>query len=647
MKNTKEPSQNEILLRRLRQIVLQNLTNEQFSVERFSKEVGLSRSHLHRKLKLLTGKSISQFIREIRLEEAKQLLEDNHATASEVAFMVGFSSSSYFNTCFNAFYGFPPGELKKRKSDKSAAPKLEPSIITEQTAPIVPTKSATWRKSILLFIILLGALLLSALLLPMIRPTADSPQYNSIAILPLDYLSADPTKQYLALGIQDALIGAIGEQSSMRVISRISTQRFSKKHRLLKEIAHDLGVDAILEGSFYHQGDHIRLRLQLVGAFPSEKQLWSEEYQMLFDDMLATQSELVQNISTAIQSILIPDSENTPNKLTSVDPKALEAYLKGMFYWNKLTEEDLNTAMKYFELALEIDPHYAPALSGMSLVWVGRMQQGLTSYYEGGSNMKIIDIKAKLMSLNLDLPEIHYALGVQSCWVDWNYELAEKELKKAIALNPNHSSARAYLSHVLNILHKPVEAMEQIDIALRLDPYNPLFQALNGMNMLYARQFDKAIGALSKTLVDAPTDPVALSTLRTAYHMKGFYPQALDIWITSYAAKEDQAAVEALMRGNRSGGYEQALATLAKTLIDRSDSIYVTPWQIGTLYTRAGNKKEALSWLEKAYEAHDSNMPYIGVDPIFEFLWNEQRFQNLLVQMELPLEKHPLASSSY
>lgn len=647
MKNTKEPSQNQILLRRLRQIVLQNLTNEQFSVELFSKEVGLSRSHLHRKLKLLTGKSTSQFIREIRLEEAKQLLEDNHATASEVAFMVGFSSSSYFNTCFNTFYGFPPGELKKRNSKKFVTTKLEPSIITERYSQVAPAKSTTWQKSILLFIIISGALLLSALLLPMIRPTADSPQYNSIAILPLDYLSADPTQQYLAQGIQDALIGAIGEQSNMHVISKASTKRFNKKHRLLQEVALDLGVDAILEGSFYHQGDHIRLRLQLVGAFPAEKQLWSEEYQLLFDDMLATQNELVQNISTAIQSILAPESENSPKKLTSVNPEALEAYLKGMFYWDKLTEENLNTAMKYFELALEIDPNYAPALSGMSLVWVGRMQQGLTSYFEGGSNMKIIDIKAKLMALNLDLPEIHYALGVQSCWVDWNYEMAEKELKKAIALNPNHSSARAYLSHVLNILHKPAEAMEQIEIALKLDPYNPLFQALNGMNMLYARQFDKAINTLSKILVDAPTDPVALSTLRTAYHMKGFYPQALDTWITSYAAKEDQAAVEALMRGNRSGGYAQALATLAETLIDRSDSIYVTPWQIGTLYTRAGNKKEALSWLEKAYEAHDSNMPYIGVDPIFEFLWNEDRFQNLLVQMKLPKAKHPLASSRY
>ncbi len=175
MKNTKEPSQNEILLRRLRQIVLLNLTNEQFSVERFSKEVGISRSHLHRKLKLLTGKSISQFIREIRLEEAKQLLEDNHATASEVAFMVGFSSSSYFNTCFHAFYGFPPGELKRRNSDRSSLSKLERPPLIDKRPEEVPSNAISWQKGLVLFIIVLMALLLSALLLPMIRPLAELP----------------------------------------------------------------------------------------------------------------------------------------------------------------------------------------------------------------------------------------------------------------------------------------------------------------------------------------------------------------------------------------------------------------------------------------------------------------------------------------
>jgi tetratricopeptide (TPR) repeat protein len=185
--------------------------------------------------------------------------------------------------------------------------------------------------------------------------------------------------------------------------------------------------------------------------------------------------------------------------------------------------------------------------------------------------------------------------------------------------------------------------MEQIQTALDLDPFNPLFLALYGMDMLYARQFDKAIELLSKTLETAPTDPVALATLRTAYHMKGMYPEALEVWITTYAAKEDQEAIEALMRGNREGGYQAALETLAQTLIARSDTIYITPWQIATLYTRAGKKKEAIDWLEKAFDAHDSNMPYIGVDPIFDILWEEKRFQNLLKQMNLPLVKHPLA----
>jgi len=273
------------------------------------------------------------------------------------------------------------------------------------------------------------------------------------------------------------------------------------------------------------------------------------------------------------------------------------------------------------------------------------MQQRLASYFEGGAQTEIASQKAKTLALGQDLPDIHFTLAAIACWLEWKFEKSEREFRAGLALNPNAAMARAYFSHVLNIRHKPEEAMEQIEMALKLDPFNPLFRALYSMDLNYARRYDYAIEMLTKILDKAPDDPVALSSLRTTYHMKGMFPEALEIWRTSYAARGDQEAVEVLLRGDQEGGYEEALRQLAELLIERSATTFVTPWQVATLYIRAGMKDEALEWLEKAYQAHDPNMPYIGVDPIFEIFYGDPRYQDLLKRMGLPQTPHPLANS--
>ncbi|MCB0628119.1 MAG: helix-turn-helix domain-containing protein [Saprospiraceae bacterium] len=644
MKHADDLNQDDVFLQKLTQIVLDNLENEQFSVEHLSDQIGMSRSHLFRKIKTLRGQSVSQFIRQIRLERAMELLQNNVATSSEIAYRVGFSSPSYFNKCFHDHYGFSPGEVRKQAAggdffnipDDVSSKQTQP----ENTTTDVPSDKGGWKKWVLTAVILLILLIVGWYLL---APSTDLSDTASIAILPLRYPVSDPEQEYLAVGLHDALIGAVGQISALRVISRTSTLRYRDEQKLLPEIATELGVSTILEGSVLGAGDSAHIQLQLIDVFPRERQIWSKEYPIDLRHILEQQSDMVRNIAREIHVRLTPREQDQLARTPMVDPEAYKAYMKGKFYWDKLTEKDLNTSMKYFELALRIDSTYALAYSGIALVWVGRMQQGLSSYFEGGAQMKIAELKTKMFALGQDLSDVHFLLGGIACWVEYDYEKAEKELRHAIDLNPNASTARAYLSHVLNIRHKPEEAMEQIDKAIDLDPFNPLFRALYGMDLLYARQFDKAINILTKTLEKAPTDPVALSTLRTAYHMTGQYDEALEIWKTSYAAREDQEAVAVLMRGAQQGGYQEALKQLAELLIHRSETTYVTPWQIGTLYTRAGMKEEALEWLEKAYEAHDNNMPYIGVDPIFDIFHSDPRFQDLLKHMNLPLRPHPLA----
>lgn len=179
--------------------------------------------------------------------------------------------------------------------------------------------------------------------------------------------------------------------------------------------------------------------------------------------------------------------------------------------------------------------------------------------------------------------------------------------------------------------------MAHIERALELDPFNVLFRDFYGMALILARRYDDAIALLRETFRTAPNNLQVMSTLKSAYHHKHMYEEALEIWKRSFAARGDQEAEEALALGYAEAGYSGALSRVAEMMIVRSRTTFVTPYQIGTLYTRAGKNDEALEWLEKAFEAHDPNMPYIGVDPIFDILRNEPRFQDLLQRMNLPL----------
>lgn len=289
--------------------------------------------------------------------------------------------------------------------------------------------------------------------------------------------------------------------------------------------------------------------------------------------------------------------------------------------------------MKYFELALEKDPKYAPAYAGIANVWAGFQQQGFVSAAEAMPRRKAAALKA--LELDSSMAEVHYTLAGIDTWGDWDWVSGDRAYRRAIESNPNYPDPRAYYSHLLYIMRRPEEAMAQIQRALELDPLSTLFQDLYAMDLMYERRYDDAVALLRKILDTAPNDAIALSTLRSAYHMKRMYKEALDAWKASYAARGDHEAEDALARGFAENGYQRALQRVAETLIARSKTTYVTPWQIGTLYTRAGMNNQALEWLDKAYEAHDPNMPYLSVDPIFDDLRNEPRFQDILRRMKL------------
>jgi TolB-like protein/tRNA A-37 threonylcarbamoyl transferase component Bud32 len=458
--------------------------------------------------------------------------------------------------------------------------------------------------------------------------------YESIAVLPLENLSGDPQQEYFSDGIHEALITDLGEVGGLkRVIARSSVMRFRGTKTPLSKVANELKVDALITGAVLRSGDRVRVTAQLINP-KTEAQLWARSYERDLRDILALQNDIVSAITREVKVRLTPQEETRLASARQVNPEAYDAYLKGQYEWNKLNRPGLDSALKYFELALEKDPEYAPAYAGVSRAWAALQQQGLMSSAEATPKQKAAALKA--LELDNTLAEVHYMLAGINIWTDWDWPGGDREFRRAIELNPNYAEARIYYSHLLNYMGRPKEAAVEADRGLTLDPLNTLVQDIYAMYLMQARRYDDAVAVLLNILKTSPDDALGLSTLRSAYHMKRMYKEALEIWKASYAAKGDREAEEALDRGYAEGGYQRALQRVAETLAERSKTTFVTPWQIATLYTRAGINNEALEWLDKAYQTRDPNMPYISVDPIFDPLRNELRFQDLLRQMKLP-----------
>ena len=464
--------------------------------------------------------------------------------------------------------------------------------------------------------------------------TGGATAIDAIAVLPFENLTGDPGQEFIVDAATDGLIGQLAQIGAWRVISRRSVMQYKGANKPLPEIAQDLNVDAVVEGTVLHVGDSVRIRVQLIEVLPEERNLWSQTYDRDMTDVLMMYKEMARTIADETRVKLTLQEESILAAAPQVNPEAYEAYTKGMFHFYKLTSQDLELALQYFELALEKDPDYALAYVGISLVWGGRQQQGLVSASEARPKAQAARLKA--LELDDTLADVHYTFAAQRTWGEWDWEGAEEAYERAIELNPNYPDPRAYYSQFLFMMNRPEEAMVQIERALELDPFSAVFRSLYAWDLMYAHRFDDAVEHLQETLRTSPTDQLTLSALKSAYHLKGMHEEALEIWRTWFAVLGDGESQDALTRGYEEGGYSGALNRMAEVLIARSRTTYVTPWQVATLYTRAGKNDEALEWLEKAYEAHDSNMPYISIDPIFDGLRDDTRFHDLLRRMNFP-----------
>jgi eukaryotic-like serine/threonine-protein kinase len=463
------------------------------------------------------------------------------------------------------------------------------------------------------------------------KPTAPSIR---LAVLPFANLSGDPEQEYLSDGVTQEMITQLGSlhPASLSVIARTSVMRYKKSDKSIDEVGRELRVDYILEGSARREAGRVRITAELIQV-RNQTQLWAESFERDLAGILALQAEVARKVAGALALKLLPAEQVRLAKVRPLNPEAYEAYLKGIHYRDRLTKGDIETAERYFTLALQIDPNYAAAHAGIARVWTGRQQALLTPPSEAGPKAKAAARKA----MELDETEVaaHRALAAVLTWTDWNWAAAEKEWKRTIELDPGEADARAAYSHFLMHMGRPDEAMVQIKRALELDRFSGKVSSFYVVDLNYAGRFDEAIAQARNVLRMDPGNWVAINALIAALHQKGMEDEVLTEMRASLNLSGDRPGIEALDRGYREAGHRGAFRRLAEHRAARFNQTHSGPTAVAIAYIMAGDHALAVDWLEKAYEARDPNLPYIG-GPDFAPVRSEPRFQTLLRRMNLP-----------
>ena len=464
--------------------------------------------------------------------------------------------------------------------------------------------------------------------------TAAPARIESIAVLPLANLSGDPEQDYFAAGMHDALITDLAKLGGFkRVIARSSVMRYQETDKPLPQIARELGVDAVITGSVLREGDRVRITAQLINA-TTEEHLWAERYERELRDVLSLQNEIVVASAREIELRLTPEEEARLASARTVNPEAYEAYLKGRVHLHKFAPEQLETAMQYFQLALEKDPNYVLAYTGIASVWGYRGHLSPVPPREAFPKIKAAALKA--FELDNTIGQVHNVLAGVSFYWDRDWSAAEREYQRAIELNPNYPAAHVFYWHFLNWQRRPEEARAHIERALELDPFQSFFQNAYGVHLLFARRYDEAIVQVRKVLRTDPNFQMAQHLLWLLFQQKGMYEEELAEKKQFSALLGDRELVEAIERGYGQGGYAGAMRLAAETLAARSKRTYVKPTQVAHRYAYAGEKDRALEWLEKGYQERDTHLIFLNLMPDWDSLRSDPRFQDPLRRMNFP-----------
>jgi TolB-like protein/DNA-binding winged helix-turn-helix (wHTH) protein/Flp pilus assembly protein TadD len=456
---------------------------------------------------------------------------------------------------------------------------------------------------------------------------------RSIAVLPLENLSGDASQNYFADGMTDDLITDLAQISALRVISRTSVMVYKGARKPLPQIARELNVDAVVEGTVLRSGDQVRITAQLIEA-STDKHLWSQSYEGELRDTLALQNRVASAIADQIRINLTPQEQAALKNVKVVNPEAYESYLKGRYFWNKRTPDGLKVALAYFKETIEEDPKYAQAYSGLADTYalLGDWQYAVMTPKEAFPDAKSAALKA--LELDSGLGEAHNSLAFVLDGFDWDFDAAGKEFRRAIELNPGYATAHHWYAWHLSLLGRFDEAIAEMKKAQNLDPLSLIINADLAELLVLAHHYDESIAQSRKTIEMDPNFALAHNQLAQAYLQKHVYDQAvIELKKAVQLSGDSPTCIANLARAYVASGKRSEAEKLLGDLKKRSSAAYSNAPEIAIVYVSLGDSDQAMNWLEKGYEERFN--PGVLLRPGFDPLRSDSRFQNLLRRIGL------------
>jgi TolB-like protein/DNA-binding winged helix-turn-helix (wHTH) protein/Flp pilus assembly protein TadD len=457
---------------------------------------------------------------------------------------------------------------------------------------------------------------------------------HSLAVLPLESLSNDASQDYFADGMTDELISDLGQLSALRVISRTSVMGYKHAHKPLPQIARELNVDAIVEGTVLRSGDRVRITAQLIDA-TADKHLWSQSYEGELKDTLALQNQVARAIADQIRIKLNPQEQAALKIARVVNPEAYESYLKGRYFWNKRTPDSLKVALAYFNQAIDEDPNYAQAYSGLADTYalLGDWQYAVMTPKEAFPRAKAAAIKA--LELDSTLSEAHNSLAFCFDAFDWDLESAGKEFQRSIELNPGYATAHHWYAWHLSLLGRYDEALEEMRKAKNLDPLSLIINADLAELLVIAHFYDESIIQSGATIAMDPNFALAHNQLAQAYLQKHMNVEAIaELQKAVELSGGSPTCVANLARAYAASGKTSEAVKLLGDLKNHSNRGYSDASEVAVVYAALGDKDQAMHWLEIGYEERFN--PGVLLRPGFNPLRSDQRYQDLLRRIGFP-----------
>jgi TolB-like protein/Tfp pilus assembly protein PilF len=476
------------------------------------------------------------------------------------------------------------------------------------------------------------------------RTEAATVSNKSIAVLPFDNLSGDPQNAYFSEGVQDEILTRLAKIAELKVISRTSTQRFKSAPEDLRQIAQQLGVANILEGSVQKANDQVRVNVQLINAL-TDSHLWADTYDRKLTDIFAVETEIAKTVADVLQAKLTGSEQHVIAARPTENPEAHQLYLKGRFFWNKRTGSDLKKSIDYFERAIAIDPSYALAYAGVADGYV--FLPGYTAGAPRDCYPKAMAAAKKALELDDTLAEARTSLALAIWYYDFDFSQANKEFQRAIELNPNYAIAhQQYGNNTLSVLGRFDDAIAEGKRAIELDPLSLVINADLGADYYFARRYDEAIAQLRKTLEMDPGYYYAYITLGEALEMKGAPESAIVEYQKARALNDDPFVLGVLAQISAASGNKTEALKILDQLKELSKQRYVAAYTFALVYLGLGDKEQALRWLEQGYQDRaGADIGWIRVDHLLDSLHGDPRFEALAEKI-VPAAEFKAATAS-